>query len=392
MITFFTSYLGGTHGTAKSARDFLRALLANHASVKVVAPVQEQYPDSLCSRKLSAPRWLDMPQGIRPPRHWNEFNPTRIREWLRDGSAVRRLRSSELVVVNGWASYDQWLISKDSFTGPKVIIVRESPRHFTGPDCSQAAPDLLGGFSSFDAFIFVSEQSCHEWRQHAVIASKPYAVLPNCCEEEDVIRCMIQEREAVRKVLGFRPDDFVVICPGTIEHRKGQDLLLDVVPELHSQIPNLKIILVGDPATKWGFDLLNAIPGDLLGRTVKHVPAMLDIMNLLYAADLMAFPSRAEALPRTILEAMVMKTPVVASDVDGIPELIDDGVSGLLFPRDDKDGLLKAILRCYLEPDFREKLTKKASEKYWNSFSRKIQFSRMGSVLEVIHQGISVEL
>ncbi|MBK9553510.1 MAG: glycosyltransferase family 4 protein [Saprospiraceae bacterium] len=388
MTTFFTSYLGGTHGTAKSARDFLRALLANQTSVKVVAPNQEQYPDFLCSRKLSVPQWFDMPQGLRPPRHLNEFNPNRIRDWLNDRSAIRRLRSSELVVVNGWASYNHWLISKDSFTGPKVIIVRESPRHFAGPDCSQAAPDLLGGFSNFDAFIFVSEQSCHEWRQQEVFASKPYAILPNCCEEEDVIRCTLQDRETVRKGLGFRPDDFVVICPGTIEHRKGQDLLLGVVPELNSKIPNLKIVLVGDPATMWG-DLLNAIPVDLLGRTVKHVPAMPDIIELLYAADLLAFPSRAEALPRTILEAMVMKTPIVASDVDGIPELIDDGESGLLFSGDDKDGLLKAILRCYADPDLREKMSEKASEKYWISFSRSIQFSRMADVLHILNNNFN---
>lgn len=390
MTTFFTSYLGGTHGTAKSARDFLRALLANHTSVKVVSPNQEQFPHSLCDRKLSTPEWLDMPKGIQPPCRLQDFNLTKIREWLSDKKALRRLRSSDLVIVNGWASYAHWLLVRESFTGPKVIIVRESPRHFTGPDRINLPPDLLGGFSGFDGLIFVSEQSCHEWRQFEAIASKPYAVLPNCCEEEDVIRCAAQGREAVREKLGFKPDDFVVICPGTIEHRKGQDLLLDVATELYSQIPNLKIILVGDPATKWGFDLLKAIPGGMLAGTVKHLHAMPDIMDLLYAADLLAFPSRAEALPRTILESMVMKTPVVASDVDGIPELIDDGQSGLLFSSDDKDGLLKAILRCYLEPDLCEKMSKNASEKYWMSFSRKIQFSRMANALEVILQSISV--
>lgn len=384
MITFFTSYLGGTHGTAKSARDFLRALLANQTSVKVVAPNQEQFPDSLCDRKLSTPEWLEMPKWIQPPGSLHEFNPTRIIEWIRDKKAFRRLGSNKIVIVNGWASYDQWILVKHLYAGPKVIIVRESPRHFAGPDRINLPPDLLGGFSSFDCLIFVSERSCYEWRQYAVIASKPYAVLPNCCEEEDVIQCAVQGREAVREKLGFRPDDFVVICPGTIEHRKGQDLLLDVVPELHSQIPNLKIVLVGDPATKWGIDLLKTIPGDMPARTIEHRNAMPDIMDLLYAADLLVFPSRAEALPRTILEAMVMKTPVVASDVDGIPELIDDGESGLLFSSDDKEGLLKAILRCYVEPGLREKMTKKASDKYWGSFSRSIQFSRMADVLQTL--------
>ncbi|MBW2598187.1 MAG: glycosyltransferase, partial [Deltaproteobacteria bacterium] len=85
-----------------------------------------------------------------------------------------------------------------------------------------------------------------------------------------------------------------------------------------------------------------------------------------------------------ILEAMVMKTPVVASDVDGIPELIENGVTGLIFPSDDKTGLLSAILRFYRDPEFRNQLSESGSDRYWSYFSRRHQFERMSVVLEEI--------
>lgn len=392
MITFFTAYLGGTHGTAKSARDFLRALLASHPSVKVVSPNQEKYPASMCNRELSAPEWFDMPKGNRFPITLRDINLSRISEWIKDKKAFSRLRklhANDVVIVNGWASYGHWQLVKDCFTGPKVIIVRESPRHFCGSDRNQHLPDLLGGFSSFDYLIFVSERVCHEWRQYMEIAPKPYSVLPNCCEEEEVIRLAALDRKVVREQLGFQPDDFVVLCPGIIEHRKGQDLLLNVLPELHAQISNLRILLVGDPLAQWGSDLLRAIPNDMLGHTVIHWHSRPGIMDLLYASDVLAFPSRAEAMPRTILEAMAMKTPVVASDVDGIPELVKDGETGLLFTSDHKERLLLAILHLYAKPELRKQLSEAGSYRYWSHFSRQNQFNRMSNVIENILSGIS---
>jgi glycosyltransferase involved in cell wall biosynthesis len=388
MNIFFSSYLGGTHGTAKSARDFLRALLACRGPVRVISPNIEQFPAIVCDKKLSMPEWFDMPKGVKFPLAPWDINFCRISEWLKDKRSFRRLRhikSNDVVFVNGWASCGAWQLVKGFFSGPKVIIVRESPRHFSGPDRDELHQDLLGVFSSFDYLIFVSERVCNEWRHYEEIASRPYSSLPNCCEEEEAIKYVAMDRAVLRKQLGFHANDFVVLCPGTIEHRKGQDLLLDVVPELHSQIPNLRVLLVGDPATKWGEDLLRAVPHDLPGRTVSHWHSRPGIMDLLRASDVLAFPSRAEAMPRTILEAMVMKTPVVASNVDGIPELVEDGETGMLFSRDDKKGLLCAILCLYEKHELRKHMSDSGSDRYWAHFSRRRQFERMVHVLENIY-------
>ena len=230
----------------------------------------------------------------------------------------------------------------------------------------------------------MSERGCNEWRQHDEISKIPYVVLPNCCEEEEVSIHTSRDRNNVREEFGFKQDDFVILCPGTIEHRKGQDLLLHIVPDLMTKIPSLKILLVGDPDTKWGHELLEGIPKDLMGNVIHYWHTRPGIMDILYASDLLVFPSRAEALPRTVLEAMVMKTPVVASAVDGIPELVDDGQSGLLFPSDDKEGLLKAVIRLFDDKDLMARMAASGYERYWAIFSRRHQFDRMGHVLENI--------
>ncbi len=388
MITFFTAYLGGTHGTAKSARDFLRALLACHDSVNVVSPCREQFPSIMCDTKLSTPEWLCMPKVIKfPLMPWN-INSSVVMEWVKAKKAFRDLRKMKLndfVIVNGWASCGHWQIVKNGFECPKVIIIRESPRHFSGPDRDELLQNLLEVFSSFDYIIFVSERVCNEWRHYEEIAIKPYSVLPNCCEEEEILQYTALERSSLREQFGFH-DDFVVLCPGTIEYRKGQDLLLDVVPELCSKIPNLKVLFVGDPATKWGEELLRSAYGHVMNGTVIHCYSKPSIIDLLHASDVLAFPSRAEAMPRTILEAMAIKIPVVASDVDGIPELIQDGKTGLLCSKDDKAGLSMAISLLYENPDLRKRMSDSASERYWAHFSRRHQFDRVSHILDCIYR------
>jgi glycosyltransferase involved in cell wall biosynthesis len=270
------------------------------------------------------------------------------------------------------------------------MVIRESPRHFDSPDIACSSSALLEAFSNFDHLIFVSRRGCDAWRQFPEIAAKPCSVLPNCCEEEEMARYAAEDRAAVRERCGFREEDFVVLCPGTIEHRKGQDLVLDILPMLQEKIANLKLLLVGNPHSEWGQHLLENIPDVFLNRSVFHRPAQPGIAELLFASDLLAFPSRAEAMPRTILEAMALKTPVVASDVDGTPELVVDGQTGLLFPSGDANGLLRAIERMHADPELRAATAAAGCERYWELFSRRRQFERMPEILEEIQTSVSV--
>lgn len=383
-IVFVTAYLGGTHGTAKSARDFFRALLASSDNVKVVSLYREEYPLQLCGVRLSSPEWLTPPVRVSlPVRPWK----LRIRviiSWLKYKKQRRdftRSTESALVFVNGWASCDYWQTIEEYFRGTKVLIIRESPRHFAGPDRDKSMSEMIDTFSRFDHLLFVSDRVRLEWLQNITLSKMKGYVLPNCCEEEDATACLALNKYMLRLEYGFTANDFIVFCPGNIEYRKGQDLLHRIIPKLRQVIPNLKILFVGDAETLWSKTFLSSIVEDDSDGIVKHMYAQPDIFALLHMADVLAFPSRAEALPRTILEAMVMKIPVVATSVDGVPELIENGCTGILFGCDDSEGLFNGILSLYLNPIAGAEMAESANYRYWSNFSRIHQFNRMKAVL-----------
>ena len=100
-----------------------------------------------------------------------------------------------------------------------------------------------------------------------------------------------------------------------------------------------------------------------------------DAFKLIYSADLFLFPTRAEAFPRVILECMVLKTPIISTNVDGITEMIENNTSGLLFCPSKKNELINALNKMINNKHLSLKLTKNASERYWNLFTRKKQIN-----------------
>ena len=383
-MIFITAYLGGSHGTAKSARDFLRALLACLPDVKVISPTKEIFPSELCGHSLSIPEWFEVPQNVRLPKRIWKIRPSILRDWSQDWQRKRHLQTIshyETVIVNGWASYDFWLSVKSRFKGRKIIIIRESPRHFSSGDHQIVLQQLIDGFSSFDELIFVSENVRQEWLKFPALKSKKSFYFPNCCEEEEAQYELDKKINTNRQLLGLNPNEFIVICPGSIENRKGQDLLIQILPKLIFEIPNLRLLFIGDIATQWGQDLLNNLTTGKYKKWVTYLSPRSTILDIINASDVLAFPSRAEAMPRTILEAMALKTPVVSSSVDGIPELVIDGDTGILFDSEDSEGLLKGILKIAKNQKFAKELAERGYIRYWENFSRKKQFERMNELL-----------
>jgi glycosyltransferase involved in cell wall biosynthesis len=116
-----------------------------------------------------------------------------------------------------------------------------------------------------------------------------------------------------------------IVCIGSMStHYKGQDVLLRAVEQCRDRGVELRVSLVGDGACRGEFEQLSGQLGiDDRVAFLGSVPHGNAILERLDAADICVMPSRTEGLPRVLLEAMARGLPCIASDIGGIPELLD---------------------------------------------------------------------
>ncbi|HYQ65529.1 glycosyltransferase family 1 protein [Actinophytocola sp.] len=167
----------------------------------------------------------------------------------------------------------------------------------------------------------------------------PIAVVPHGVP--DLFRQPMDPNEAALRTGRLRLPETYVLAVGTVEPRKGLDVLVRAMARRHA--PDLPLVVAG-PRGWGGVDLveLAAEHGFPAGRL--HVLGRIDDENLsavLRRAAVLAVPSRAEGFGLPVLEAMAVGTPVVHSDVPSLVEVA--GGTGLIVPRGDADTLAHAL-------------------------------------------------
>jgi glycosyltransferase involved in cell wall biosynthesis len=139
-----------------------------------------------------------------------------------------------------------------------------------------------------------------------------------------------------------------VLGLGRLETQKGFDVLIEALARLEAGVD---LLLAGDGSARAALKAQASARG--LGERVHFLGATdrATTVALLRGAALLACPSRFEGLPLVCIEALAVARPVVASAVNGIPELVRDGETGFLVPPDDAGALAAAIGRVLADPD-----------------------------------------
>lgn len=148
-------------------------------------------------------------------------------------------------------------------------------------------------------------------------------------------------RKAMREALGFSETDCVLIMVARFHPGKGHRVVLEAMRRLLPLHPQLKLICLGEGAAE--AKLRSECEASGLMHNVRFLGYQPNVPEWLAAADVNVLPSFYEGLPLTVLEAMAAGLPTVASKVGGIPEAIEDGVSGFLVPPGDPEKLARAI-------------------------------------------------
>jgi D-inositol-3-phosphate glycosyltransferase len=154
------------------------------------------------------------------------------------------------------------------------------------------------------------------------------------------------DRTAARREAGVPEDAEVILCVGTVEPRKAQLPLAQAFGSIAAAHPRARLVFVGARDDQDSEALADFVSASGLGDRVELVPVTPDVHPWYQLADLLVCASDIESLPRTVLEAMAFETPVLATSVFGLPELIDDGETGWLCEPRDMPALAAALDRA----------------------------------------------
>jgi len=153
------------------------------------------------------------------------------------------------------------------------------------------------------------------------------------------------DKDKARKKLGLPSDKKIILYVGWLVKGKGVDYLLESVQRIRAGFPDILVVIVGS-----GLELENYkryVSENGLDRSVIFTGSKMvnEIPEFMNAADIFVLPSLSEGRPNVVAEAMACGLPVIATAVNGTPELIEDGIDGMLVEPGNSKSIEDAVLR-----------------------------------------------
>lgn len=179
----------------------------------------------------------------------------------------------------------------------------------------------------------------------------------------------ILPRIQARRELGVHDDNELIV--GTLAELhpvKGLDILIEAW-ESFSKRHNAELIILGEGEARDKLEELTELLG--ITGTVTFKGYMEDARKYLSAFDIFVLPSRSEALPYTLLEAGFAELPIIATNVGGIPEIIETGINGVLIDPEEPDTLFSTLMLLTENKKLRARLGQDLKENILKNFSVK---------------------
>lgn len=192
-----------------------------------------------------------------------------------------------------------------------------------------------------DGFTADSAANREQGRAEGLFGRKPVEVV-HCGIDLEHFARPAKEPEAVRAELGIPPGDAVVLNVSCLKPQKDPLAFVEVARRVLSERPHTTFLLAGDGELRRRIEA--AAAKHKLGERFKLLGWRRDVRELMHASDLLLLTSRWEGLPQTLGQAMAVGLPVVATAVDGTPEAVLDGETGLLYEPGDVDGMAAGAL------------------------------------------------
>jgi len=280
--------------------------------------------------------------------------------WADTIRALRKIKP-DIVHAQSLISGMPALLSNRLLKIPYVIYGRGSDVYLPDWFTKLTAKGILKNAS---AVIALTE---HMKDAMQAIYSRDVIIVPNGINLNE-----IAEREAE----GGNPGKKILFV-GRLHPVKGVQYLLGAMSIVHQELPEAKLILVGDGEEREYLESLTDSLGirecvEFAGR-VPHERVQ-DYMNL---AEVFVLPSLSEGFPVTILEAMACGLPIVATRVGGVPDIIEDGANGYLINTKNPEQIAEALLRVLQDEELQKIMSnnnRKSAEKYrWDTVAATLE-------------------
>jgi glycosyltransferase involved in cell wall biosynthesis len=162
-------------------------------------------------------------------------------------------------------------------------------------------------------------------------------VVPNGVFERDV--------QGVEASPDLAAEGFSVLCVSGLRREKRVDVFVEAVAAARRENPEIRGYVAGEGSER------ERLEGLADGSGVTLLGVRRDVLELIRGASAVCLPSEAEALPMSIIEAMALERPVVATDVGGVDELVVDGETGHVVPTGDPEPVGRALLALAADPE-----------------------------------------
>lgn len=252
---------------------------------------------------------------------------------------------------------------------------------------TSAANRLTFGYN--DAVIAVSDEVKHsiqsQYKFNGKLEGKPKLCTILNGVDTDQLLADSQDRHSVKPEFGIPDHHQLVVHVANFTPKKRHEDLIRAARLVIDQEPQVTFLLVGQGPLEP--DIRAQVKNLNLAGNVVFAGFRTDAPRLIGAADVFVLPSQFEGLPIAMLEAMALGRPVIASRVGGVPEVISDGVDGLLIDPLSPGQLAEKILAVINCEDLREKLANNALLKVREHFGVK----RMVSSTEALYRTVLTE-
>ncbi|KXS54369.1 MAG: glycosyltransferase [Marinobacter sp. T13-3] len=175
---------------------------------------------------------------------------------------------------------------------------------------------------------------------------------------------------ALREDLGIPEQAFVMGTVSRMDPVKNQSMMLRAFHRFLQQCPEGWLLVVGDGAER---ESLQSLAGELgISERVTFTGSVSQPANHMALMEVFLLSSFTEGTSMTLLEAMSLGIPTVATDVGGNPEIVREGLNGMLVPVDDEQAFAEAMIGLWQEPETRSQLGQGARTRFDERFSREV--------------------